>query len=162
MPFSRRTACLSPHQAGAPGQIGDVLPEIVWAGRNVTIFVKPGLDRCKFLHGGAHGLDRLRPTTGKIAEGHHAPVAMEVVDRRIDFTKLLVGAKRSPARVVPLHHKALPGDEPLVDDCEPGASGLGVAAKTIWIVWEHQWVKAPSVISDRQCFWRDISTIGVR
>ncbi len=128
---------LSPHQAGAPGQIGDVHPEIVRAGRNVTVFGKPGLNRCKFLRGGAPGLDRLRPTMGKIAEGHHAPVAVEVVDRRIDFTKLPVSAKRRPARVVPLHHEALPGDEPLVDHGQPGTSGLSAASKTVRIVWEH-------------------------
>jgi hypothetical protein len=78
---------------------------------------------------------------GKIAEGHHAPVTMEVVERRIDFTKLLVSAKRRPARVVPLHHEALPGDEPLVDHRQPGASGLSAAAKTVRIVWERHWSK---------------------
>jgi hypothetical protein len=127
---------LSPHQAGAPGQIGDVLPETVWAGRNVTVFAKPGLNRRKFLRGGAPGRDHLRPTMGKIAEGHYAPVAMEVVDRRIDLTKLLVSAKSDPARLVPLHHEALPGDEPLVDDRQPGASGFS-AVKAVRIVWER-------------------------
>jgi hypothetical protein len=126
-----------PHQAGAPGQIGDVHSEIVWAGRNVTVFAKPGLNRCKFLRGGAHGLDRPRPTMGKIAEGHHALVAVEVVDRRIDFSKLPVAAKCRPARVVPLHHEALPSDEPLVDHRQPGASGLSAAAITVRIVWER-------------------------
>jgi hypothetical protein len=62
-----------------------VLPEIVWGGRNVAVFVKPGLNSRNLLRGGAHGLDCLCPTMGKITEGHHAPVAMEVVDRRIDF-----------------------------------------------------------------------------
>ena len=74
---------------------------------------------------------------GQIAEGHHAPVALEVVDRRVDFTDLLVSAKRNPARVVPLHHEALPGDEPLVDHRQPGASGLSAAAITVRIVWER-------------------------
>ena len=36
---------------------------------NVTVLSKRGLNRCKFLRGGAHGLDCLRPTMGKIAEG---------------------------------------------------------------------------------------------
>jgi hypothetical protein len=111
--------------------------QIVRAGRNITVFAKPGLNRCKFLRGGAHGLDCLRPTMGKIPEGHHAPVAIEVVDRRFDFTKLPVSAKRSPARVVPLHHEALPGDEPLVDHRQPGASSLSAAAETMRIGWER-------------------------
>jgi hypothetical protein len=132
-----RPAALSPRQAGAPCQIGDVHPQIVWAGRNVAIFAKPSLHRRKFLRGGAHGLDRLRPTMGKIAEGHHASVAMEVVDRRVDFTDLLISAKRGPARMVPLHHEALPGDEPLVNHRQPGASGLSAAAKTMRIGWER-------------------------
>ncbi len=135
----RKTATLPPYrrQAGAPRQIGDVLAEIVRAGRNVIVFAKPGLNRCKFLRRGANGLDRLRPTMGKIAERHHAPVAMEIVDGRIDFGKLLISAKRSPARLVPLHHEALPGDEPLVDDCQPGASGVSAALKAVWIFWER-------------------------
>src|SRR5207245_1794730 len=128
---------LSPYQTGASGQIGDVHPQIVWAGRNVTVFAKPGLNRCKFLRRGAHRLDRLRPAMGKIAERHHASVAMEVVDRRVDFTDLLISAKRSPARMVPLHHEALPSDEPLVYHRQPGAGGLRAAAKTTRIVWER-------------------------
>jgi hypothetical protein len=98
---------------------------------------------------------------GKIAEGHHLPVAIKVVDRRLDFTKLPFSARRSPARVVALHHEALSGDEQLIDDCEPGTSGLSAAVKTVRIVWERHG-QAPSVISDRQWFWRDISTIGIR
>jgi hypothetical protein len=124
---------LSRHQAGAPGQIGDVRPQIVWAGRNVIVFAKPGLNRCEFLRGSAHGLDRLRPTMGKIAEGHNVPAVVELVDRRLDFTKLLVGAKRSPAGLIPLHDEALPGDETLVDHREPGACGLS-AVKAMRIV----------------------------
>jgi hypothetical protein len=152
---------LSPHQAGAPGQIGDVLPQVVRVGRNVTVFVKPGLNRRKFLRAGPHGLDRLRSTMGKIAEGHRAPVDMEVVDRRIDFSKLLVGAKRSPTRLVPLARKSLLGDEPLVDDRQPGASGLS-AVKAVWIVWvRHGQIPSGIIGHDRQCFVGHISTTGV-
>jgi hypothetical protein len=136
---SRKTAASPPYrrQAGAPRQIGNVLAEIVRAGRNVVVFAKPGLNRCKFLRRGANGLDRLRPAMGKIAEGHHAPVAMEIVDGRIDFGELLVSAKSGPARLVPLHHEALPGDEPLVDDRQPGASGINAAVKAEWTFWER-------------------------
>jgi hypothetical protein len=62
-------------------------------------------------------------------------VDIKVVDRRIDFRKLLVSAERSPARLVTLHREALPGDEPLVDDRQPGASGLSAAVKAVRIVW---------------------------
>ena len=54
-----------------------------------------------------------------------------------DFTKLPVSAKRSPARVVPLHHEALPSDKPLVDHRQPGASSLSAAAETMRIGWER-------------------------
>jgi hypothetical protein len=39
--------------------------------------------------------------------------------------------------VVSLHHEALPGDEPLADDRQPGASCLSAAVKTVRIVWER-------------------------
>jgi hypothetical protein len=108
-------------------------PQIMWAGRNVTVFAKPRLNRREFLRGDAHSLDPPRPTMGKPAKRHDVPVLMELVDRRVDFTKLLVGAKHIPARLVPLHHEALPGDEALVDDRQPGASGLS-AVKAVRIV----------------------------
>jgi hypothetical protein len=126
---------LSRQQAGAPGQIGDVNPEIVRARRNVTVFAKPALNYRKFLRSGSRGFDCLRPTMGKIAKGHHAPMVMEFVDRRVDFTKLLVSAKRSPACLVPLHHEALPCDEPLADNRQPGASGPSAVVKVVRTVW---------------------------
>ena len=155
-------ATLSPHQPRAPCQIGDVLAQVVRVGRNVVVFDQPGLNRCKFLRAGAYGLDRLHPTMGKIAERHHVSVEMEIVDRRIDFSKLLVGAKRSPARLIPLDREALPGDEPLVDDRQPGASGLGAAVKAAWIVWVSHG-QSLSVISwhDRRCFISHVSTTRV-
>jgi hypothetical protein len=79
-------------------------------------------------------------------------VTMEVIDRRIDFTKLPVSAKRSPARVVPLHHEALPSNEPLVDHSQPSASGLSAAAKTVRIGWERH---------GQSPFLADISTTRV-
>jgi hypothetical protein len=110
-----------------------MLPQIVWGGRNVAVLAKLGLNRCKFLRGPAYGVGRLRPTMCKIAEGHHALVVAELVHRRVDFTKLLVSAKRNPTRLVALHDEALPGDKPLVDDRQPGASSLS-AGKAVRIV----------------------------
>ena len=72
---------------------------------------------------------------GEIAKGHHARAVVEVVDRRIDFIKVPVSAERGPARLVALRHKALPGNEPLVDDGQPGARGLSGAVKAEQIVW---------------------------